>query len=65
MWYRRNNETEKGEITDKGRMGNRWKRKKEMREQPERKQVEIKAVIFVQQTKNSKLVKKLRETEEK
>ena len=61
MWYRREKEKEENE-----RKGVRKQRREEMKGgKKDRKTVEVKSVVFIQQTKDSRLVKRLREVEER
>ena len=67
MWYRK--EREEGNDTEKKGGGNKIKynrgRDRQREHRKEKEKTEIKSVVFVQQTKDSKLIKKLREAEEK
>ena len=61
MWYSR--EKEKEEIERK--RVRRQRREQVQLGKTEKKTVEVKSVIFIQQTKDSRLVRRLREVEER
>ena len=72
-WYKKKVE-EKKEDTEKGAkkveercVGNKFRKEttKEEKQETGKEKIEIKSVIFVLETKNSELVRRLRETEEK
>ena len=64
MWYRKEKEEEESIMDRKGQKINKRNKRSKVKEK-EKETVEIKSVIFIQQTKDSKLVKWLREAEEK
>ena len=63
MWYKKESQKDDEELIGRPRMSKKRKVEKES-EEKSKKEVAVKSVIFVQQTKDSTLVKRLREVEE-